>query len=83
MDGTYRTPRTYIYRGHTIEPLPSRVCGPECWFDWLVCPDSGASGWYARSLADAREVIDLAELGELDIQAARAEGRAVLAKGVV
>jgi hypothetical protein len=62
MAGTYRTPRAYTYRGHTIEPLPSRVCGPEGWCYWLVCPDSGVPSWQARSLADAREGIELAVL---------------------
>lgn len=69
---------THVYRGHRIEPLTSRVCGPEECYYWLVCPDSGAPSWYACSVADAREVIDLAALGELDIEAARAEGRAPL-----
>jgi len=74
---TYRTPRTYRHRGHTIEPLPSRVCGPEGWLYWRVIPDNGEACWDARSLAEARETIAAAEL-----QALEAEGRAALAQGV-
>ena len=47
----------YRYRGHTIEPLHSRICGPEGWLCWLVCPDNGEASWYARSLAEARDSI--------------------------
>ena len=48
---------TYRYRGHTIEPLSGRVCGPEGWLYWLVCPDNGEASWYASSLAEARDSI--------------------------
>jgi hypothetical protein len=48
----------YRYKRHSIEPLPSRVCGTDGWLYWLVCPDNGAGSWYARSLADARESIN-------------------------
>lgn len=57
MRRTNRTPSTYRHRGHTIEPLHSRVCGPEGWLYWLVIPDNESAGWYARSLAEARETI--------------------------
>lgn len=70
--------RKYRHRGHTIEPLPSRVCGPEGWLYWLVCADSGEGSWYARSLADARDSIRANELEALE-----AEGRAALAGEVV
>lgn len=68
------TPRTYRHRGHTIEQLHSRVCGPDGWMYWLICPDNGEAGWYARSLTDARDSIAVAELEALE-----AEGLAVLA----
>ena len=60
------TPRTYRHRGHTIEALSTRVCGPEGWRYWLVCPDNGAASWYAHSLAETRETIAADELKKAD-----------------
>lgn len=75
MARTYRTPRTYRHRGHTIEPLLSRVCGPEGWLYWRVCPDNREDCWDARSLPDARETID-AELEALEAENLSAEQHA-------
>ena len=67
-----------LYRGHAIKSLSSPVWGAfsgnKPW-RWLVCPNSAASrwraSWYAHSLADAREVIDMIAEGEIDNETAR------------
>lgn len=72
------TPKTYRHRGHTIEPLSCRVCGPEGWLYWRVIPDiadNGEACWDARSLPDARETID-AELEALEAENLSAEQHA-------
>lgn len=51
-------PRSYRHRGHTIEPLSTRVGSPLGWCYWLACPDNGGDSWYARSLTEARETIE-------------------------
>jgi hypothetical protein len=86
MNQQSNRPRTYHYRGHRIEPLHSRVSGPDGWLSWLVCPDYNPEGsWYARSLADARESIKAAVQESIEVaelQAWEDEGRALLAQGV-
>jgi hypothetical protein len=52
-------PRNYRHKRHSIERLSSSVIGPDGAYHWLVCPDRNGEAWYARSLADAREAIDM------------------------